>query len=245
MRRTIEQSAPATFFQRVGAFLLDLILSLVVIRIPVGIASLFNSDLNHPVLFAITVGDIIAWFFVTLYFVLTTYLLGGTFGKLAFRLRVMRSDGAKLGFFTVLFRETVGRYLSGFLNIGYLIALFHHKHLALHDMICDTEVRNVVKISVLETAPASAPAAPAPVSEIPAEQAAPVSEVPAEQAESVSEVPAEQAAPEPVKEEPVLPEPAEAEPEGDATVWEPEPAPEPEPEPDVTTAAPENEAITE
>ncbi|MBO4797370.1 MAG: RDD family protein, partial [Candidatus Methanomethylophilaceae archaeon] len=133
MLKTIEQSAPASFFQRVCAYLLDRIILLIAL-IPLWVGKLFQPELNLAVLFRFTWADLIGWGIATLYFVLTTRLLGGTFGKLAFRLRVTREDGSKLGFWTILLRETAGRYLSGILCIGYFIALFHSKHKALHDM---------------------------------------------------------------------------------------------------------------
>ena len=56
------------------------------------------------------------------------------------RLRVIGENGATPGFFTVLYRETVGRYLSSLLGIGYLLAADSDRHRALHDRICDTLV---------------------------------------------------------------------------------------------------------
>jgi uncharacterized RDD family membrane protein YckC len=65
---------------------------------------------------------------------------GATPGKMACRLRVVRSDGSKL---TV--GRATGRYFANLLNaftlgIGYIIAAFDEQKRALHDHICDTRV---------------------------------------------------------------------------------------------------------
>lgn len=65
---------------------------------------------------------------------------GATPGKMACRLRVVRSDGSRL-----TYGRAVGRYfgdmLSGLtLGIGYIIAAFDDEKRALHDRICDTRV---------------------------------------------------------------------------------------------------------
>ena len=202
MQKTIEQSAPASFFQRVCAYLLDRMILLIAL-IPLWVGKLFQPELNLAVLFRFTRADLIGWGIATLYFVLTTRLLGGTFGKLAFRLRVTREDGSKLGFWTILLRETAGRYLSGILCIGYFIALFHPKHKALHDMICDTLVRNVVKVTVNQ------PDAPVP-------SPIPVAKQAAEQAEEPAAEPAAEPAEEPAAETPAAAETEQIVPETSA-----------------------------
>jgi len=65
---------------------------------------------------------------------------GATPGKMACKLRVVRSDGSRL-----TWGRATGRYfanlLSAFtLGIGYIIAAFDDQKRALHDHICDTRV---------------------------------------------------------------------------------------------------------
>ena len=55
-------------------------------------------------------------------------------------LRVEKEDGAPLPFIDALYRETVGRFLSGILCIGYLLTLADRDNRALHDRLCDTRV---------------------------------------------------------------------------------------------------------
>jgi uncharacterized RDD family membrane protein YckC len=73
----------------------------------------------------------------------TVFFLGrfaATPGKMVCKLKVIRSDGAK-----ITYPRAVGRHfaemLSGLLlNIGYLIAAFDDEKRAMHDHMCDTRV---------------------------------------------------------------------------------------------------------
>lgn len=60
------------------------------------------------------------------------------------KIQVIREDGQNLTYKTVLMRETVGRFISAsttfVLLFGYLLAVFHPKKKALHDMIAGTNV---------------------------------------------------------------------------------------------------------
>lgn len=65
---------------------------------------------------------------------------GATPGKMAFGLKVIRSDGSR-----VSYGRSFGRYLGTLLSsftlmIGYIIAAFDDEKRALHDHICDTRV---------------------------------------------------------------------------------------------------------
>lgn len=73
----------------------------------------------------------------------TTFFLGrygATPGKMAFKIKVIRSDGSPL-----TYGRAFGRYWGDVLSamilgIGYLIALGNPERRTLHDMICDTRV---------------------------------------------------------------------------------------------------------
>lgn len=74
------------------------------------------------------------------YEIALTTLKGGTLGKLALGLRVVRPDGSK-----VLVGRATGRYFATWLSriilyIGYIIAGFDAEKRALHDILCDTRV---------------------------------------------------------------------------------------------------------
>ena len=66
MRKTIEQSAPATFFQRLCAFLLDTLLIGAVLG-PFRLIGAFIPVLHQAVIFRFTYIDLIAWILATAY----------------------------------------------------------------------------------------------------------------------------------------------------------------------------------
>jgi uncharacterized RDD family membrane protein YckC len=74
------------------------------------------------------------------YYVLFLGRFGATPGKMALRIKVVRSDGSP-----VTYGRAFGRYfadmLSGLtLGIGYIMAAFDEEKRALHDRLCDTRV---------------------------------------------------------------------------------------------------------
>ena len=70
-----------------------------------------------------------------------TYYCGGTLGKKLFKLKVCKATEEKLSLFTVIYRESIGRYLSGLiLFIGYIIIGVDSKKRGLHDILSDTLV---------------------------------------------------------------------------------------------------------
>ena len=99
------------------------------------------SPFNGNVLFEYTWKDILLYLMGTVYYVLSVWLAGTTPGKWLFRLRVVSANGAELTFVDVLYRETVGKFLSGaVVCIGFIMAGFDREKRALHDILCDTRV---------------------------------------------------------------------------------------------------------
>jgi len=136
----------AGFFSRLAAFVLDSILvgiGLWLVKVPVWFIKLSAGDsvLFRPFLFQYTIFDVIYYLLTVAYFVLTTYYCGATLGKYLMKLKVVDVEGQKLGFMTVLIRETVGRYLSALIiYIGYLLIGMDNRKQGLHDRIADTFV---------------------------------------------------------------------------------------------------------
>ena len=59
-------------------------------------------------------------------------------------------DGEKLRLFDVVYRETIGKFLSGvIMNIGYIIAGIDSEKRALHDILCDTRVIYAKRVKVI------------------------------------------------------------------------------------------------
>ena len=94
--------------------------------------------------------DIVLYLLQVIYFILFTYHTGTTLGKRALNLRVIRTDDEeKLDLFTVIYRETIGRFLSGLIIcIGYLIIGIDKEKRGLHDILCDTRVIYAKKVKV-------------------------------------------------------------------------------------------------
>ena len=131
----------AGFFARMTAYILDMII--------VGAVHLFvraplmgiSSYLDFNILFSYTILDIILYAVSILYFVFFTYTEGSTPGKKVMNLKVVNADGGKLTLFQVLYRETIGRFLSGaILGLGYLMIVFDKRKRSIHDMLSDTRV---------------------------------------------------------------------------------------------------------
>lgn len=135
----------AGFGPRAAAYIIDraiLLIALCVVRFPFGLAAFLGANglTAKSFLFRYSFLDVLCWLVVAAYFVLMTYFTGGTLGKKVMRLRVEKEDGSALGLVDTIYRETVGRFLSGILCLGYLMALADRKKRAFHDYLCDTRV---------------------------------------------------------------------------------------------------------
>lgn len=121
----------ATFWIRVGAYLIDGILLALVVSLPAYLTA------------GSTAGDWTPSFFEVAYFTIAVAIWGQTIGKRALRLKVVRPDGSRVGFWRALARA-LAYYLSGIiLLIGFLMVAFRKDRRALHDLICDTVVVRV------------------------------------------------------------------------------------------------------
>lgn len=75
-----------------------------------------------------------------LYFVLMTKFLGQTLGKMVFGLRVVSVKHETLSWSDVLFREWIGRFISNFIMLLYVLVAFLPDNQGLHDYFADTKV---------------------------------------------------------------------------------------------------------
>lgn len=139
-----KERVTAGFFPRLCAYLLDQLIVgilLVFVRLPMFFSLLSGNEIfSRAVLFHYTLRSVLCELVRVAYFVILTAQRGATLGKRAMGLRVVNADGSSVSRRTAFFRETVGRYLSGLLNIGYLFMLRDEQHRALHDRIYDTLV---------------------------------------------------------------------------------------------------------
>ena len=129
----------AGFFVRLAAYLLDLII-VAAASAPILLLLSLIPFMDTKIFFVFTAKAIVVYLLKALYFVLFLKLRGATPGKLALRIRVVKKEG-ELSWIDAVYRETVGRYLSGLvLSLGYLMVGFSRTKQGLHDMLCDTVV---------------------------------------------------------------------------------------------------------
>ena len=75
------------------------------------------------------------------YYILLTAAFGATLGKMALGMRVVDESGQKAGFFKVLIRETIGKFVSALvLFLGFIWILFDGNRQGWHDKIGGTFV---------------------------------------------------------------------------------------------------------
>ena len=142
----------AGFFTRLAAYLIDTLFLFACLAIPrfiFWVIELSSPDnfLTREILFSFSLWNIAEYLICTAYFVLLTYMSGMTLGKKAMRIKVVAKDGGKLSLFAVIYRETIGKYLSAvILYVGYLLIGIDKEKRGLHDMLADTLVIYTCKV---------------------------------------------------------------------------------------------------
>lgn len=152
----------AGFWVRFAAFLIDsLIVGVLTLAARLVLAAGFSffalfeiNPLDMKVLFSYTWRDIILYLLGAAYYIICTYCAGTTAGKWLFNLRVVpfsaTGEEKKLRLFDVVYRETIGKFLSGvILNMGYIIAGIDSEKRAAHDFLCDTRVIYAKRVKVI------------------------------------------------------------------------------------------------
>lgn len=143
MQNQLENRVYAGFFVRLVAFIIDSIIAALVVgivKLPFSIAAMGGVGfLKANFIFEYSFLDVLGYIGVASYFVLLTYFAHSTPGKMLLHLEVVTSNG-EWTFLNVLYRETVGRFLSSLLCIGYLAVLVTKEKQGFHDMLCDTHV---------------------------------------------------------------------------------------------------------
>jgi len=134
----------AGFWIRVVASLLDSLLLGVVqfvlsLLIGLAISMLGIATAGDP-----SIDMVIGLFGVSLsigYAVFFTGYCGQTPGKMAVRIKVIRTDGSSMTYGRAALREVLGKFISGILLcIGYIMVAFDAQKQGLHDKIADTYV---------------------------------------------------------------------------------------------------------
>lgn len=149
LRRKAESPAPqnqpkAGFWIRVIAcmldfFLLGMVQSLLSLLINLVVGMLGITTEGDPAV------DMVLWLFVVSlsvgYAVFFIGYCGQTPGKMAVRIKVIRTDGSPVSYGRAFLREVPGKFISGvLLCIGYLMVAFDSRKQGLHDKIADSYV---------------------------------------------------------------------------------------------------------
>lgn len=147
----------AGFWVRLAAYLLDSVIvffALLAVRLVMSgiMAAVKGTPLGGNILFHYDLKDIVLYVSEALYFILCTYYTGTTLGKKAMNLRVIYAgEEESLGLLTVVYRETVGRFLCGvIMGIGYILIGIDKEKRGIHDILCDTRVIYAKKIRVFK-----------------------------------------------------------------------------------------------
>lgn len=159
MQNQLENKVYAGFFVRFAAFAVDsMIAALVVgiVKFPFSIAAMGGANfLKANFIFDYSFLDVLSYVGVAAYFVLLTYFSHSTPGKMLFHLEVVTSK-EEWTFWNILYRETIGRFLSSLLCIGYFAVLVQKDKQGFHDMLCDTYVvyKNMASVPTAPKQPA-------------------------------------------------------------------------------------------
>lgn len=134
----------AGFSVRALAYIIDLLIVLAMqaaISLVLLIVNIFTDGiLYQPLLFKYSASSIILYIAGAVYFIFTTYSSGATVGKNLMKIKVVNKDAEPLNFIDILYRETIGRYLSSIFYVGYLMVAGSKDNAALHDKLCNTRV---------------------------------------------------------------------------------------------------------
>jgi len=129
----------AGFWMRFWAYLIDILIIGSISRLFIKpIFRLLEIPIDSSgILSPYTVIDSIVFFG---YFFVMTLLFSQTLGKMVMGLHVISLAKDRLDWKTLLFREWIGRYISAFFLLGYIVVAFNPRKQGFHDMFSDTAV---------------------------------------------------------------------------------------------------------
>ncbi len=138
----------AGFWIRLVAVILDGIflgIATIPIWIWVGISSFWTTNSSGAVEFHWNALRVFLLIVVSLVYMVYSIVMighyGATLGKMAMGIKVVKTDLSPVGYGWALVRETVGKWISGFIcDLGYIWAGFDPRKQAWHDHLCNTLV---------------------------------------------------------------------------------------------------------
>jgi uncharacterized RDD family membrane protein YckC len=135
----------AGFWIRAAAAFVDALISGalqgVILFLFAGLLSLLLNGYDGDSIVMISLGWLLGSSVGVVYYVYFTAFGGQTPGKMALRIKVVRTDSSALTLGRAFYRETLCKFVSGIiLGIGYLMVAFDEKKQGLHDRMADTYV---------------------------------------------------------------------------------------------------------
>lgn len=146
MQNNSDKYGYAGFWVRLFAYMIDLVVAgilLLIVKCVLMIISMFcnTAVLDYELLFTFQIKEILYYLIQVSYFIILTYVTGSTIGKGVLNLKVIhQSPKEQLTFFQILYRETIGRFLSSVCCLGYLCIIPEARKRAFHDILSDTLV---------------------------------------------------------------------------------------------------------
>lgn len=147
MQNNMDNQVNAGFFVRLAAYVIDSVIVgialAIFVQLPIWISTLAAPEnfLVKDFIFKYSVKDIVIYILGSLYFIVLTYKSGETIGKKVLHIKVVSTEDRKLTLFEVIYRETVGKFLSELIVCaGFFMIGIHKEKRGLHDLLADTKV---------------------------------------------------------------------------------------------------------
>lgn len=129
--------AVASLVDMLAIGLLESVLGSLLIRVG-GMEPEFHSPEGRAIMLTVASFGVVLGYAYRVFFI---GYCGQTPGKMAVRIKVIRTDGTEAGYARAFLREVVGKFLSKIiLGIGYLMVAIDPRKQGLHDKIADTYV---------------------------------------------------------------------------------------------------------
>lgn len=142
MQNQLENRANAGFLIRFIAFAIDCLIAACVvstIKTPFTMASAAGVKIfDANFLFHYSFLDVLGYVGTAAYFTILTYTSHTTLGKMLMGIEVVSEKEWTL--LNVIYRETIGRFFSSIMCIGYFAVIVTKQKQGFHDMLCDTRV---------------------------------------------------------------------------------------------------------
>lgn len=131
----------AGFWTRFWAYLIDLLIVSAISGIIIKpLFRIIDIPISNPGFLLFSPYKVVLLILFLSYFAVMTKIFSQTVGKMILGIKVVSTNGSRLTWGNILFREVIGRFISKLLTIPYLLVIFMPKKEAVHDLFADTHV---------------------------------------------------------------------------------------------------------